>query len=136
MLFQKIRIYLGNIAEQVASGIVGIFPDTSGLSAESRKLELNLGELHISFRRNLLKERQRLPAYPGSELPILRHLFADEQRVEFQHLTERECVECRDLSWSDKQVVDHFVADENPVAAVVDDASRRVDGGIYHRVVR
>ena len=135
MFLYEIRIHFGDIAQQVSSRIVGIFPHTSRLSPESRELVGDFREFHISLRRQLFEEGQSLPTYAAAESAVLGHLFPYEFGLYGQGSAEFESVESFHFLGRYEQVIDHLVAHEDIAVAVVYDSSGGVDGGIDHRIV-
>ena len=56
-------VHLGHIAQEVAAGVEGVFPHRTHLPAETREVVGALGEAHIFFDADLLREGKGLPAY-------------------------------------------------------------------------
>ena len=68
-------------------------------------------------------------------LSVFLHLLAHIFRRDVQYVAECHRIECLDFARSYKEVVSHFVSDEDVAVSVIDDASGRIDGGIYHRII-
>lgn len=136
MLLDVVRVHLGDVTQQVSSGVDRVVPDASGLPPESRKVVLKFGELHVGFWFYLLEHHDALVADTAAVSGIFSHLVPDEFRGHVKGVGQHQCVEPLDFPRGDKDVVGYFVADDDLAVAVVDDASGRVDDVIDHRVVR
>ena len=135
MLLHVVRIHLGDIAEEVASGVDRVVAYASELSLESGELVLDLGEPHVCLGRDLLDHGLRLVADTRAVLAVIGHPVADELDVHVQCRREGEGVEGLDLARRHDDVVCGLVADEDLPVTVVDDAACGVDGLVDHGVV-
>ena len=135
MPLDVVGVHLGDVAEQVATGVDRIVAYASGLPPESREVVLKLGEPHVGLRLYLLEHYHALVAYAATVPGIFLHLVPDEVGRDVECAGQHQGVELLDLPWGDEDVVGDFVADDDLVVAVVDDASGRVDDVVDHRVV-
>ena len=135
MLLHVPGIHFGNISEEVSSRVERVFADASSLASESGELICHLGELHVSLRREFLEHHDGLIADFAPVLLVLVHLGLDVFVCDVKHLCKRKCIKLSYFPWSYHQVVCDPVAHEDIPVAVMDDATGRVDGGVYHRVV-
>ena len=135
MGLDEVRVHFGDIAEQIAPGIVGVFPYIPGLTPESWKLVCDFGELHVSFRSHLLYHHHALisdtSSVPVISLHFLPHCFqryvegfAEGQSIEGFHFLRRH-----------QKIICYLVSYQNLPVSVIYDASRRIDYGINHGIV-
>ena len=135
MLLDVVGIYLGDVAQQVPSGVDRVVADASGLPPEPWEIVLKLSELHVCLRLYLLEHHHALVADAAAVPGIFSHLPLDEFGRHVQRLRQHQRVEPLHFPRSDKDVIGDFVADDDLSVTVVDDASCRVDDVIDHRVV-
>ena len=128
-------VHLRNIAEQVPSGIEGIFPHGAHLPAESGKIIGALCELHVFLDADLLCELQGLPADARTVFPVVCHLLPHPESVQVEGLRKRQGVESRHFARSDQDVVADTVAHQHLSVAVVNYSARRIDGMVDHGIV-
>ena len=131
-----VGVHFGDVAEQVAAGVEGILADAADLRLEAREAVGLLREADVVLGRDVLDEREGLPADAGAVLAVVGHPLPHEVDRRVQGARQRHGVEGLHVPRGHGDVVADFVAHQDLAVAVVDDPARRVDVVVDHRIVR
>ena len=110
-----------------SAGVDRVVADAAHLALEAGEAVLDLGELVVGLRRDLLDHRNALEANLPAVLLVFLHLPADEFHGGVQGRRQGERIERLHVARVHEDVVSHLVAHEDVAVAVVDDAAGGVD---------
>ena len=79
MLLDVVGIDFGNVAEQVAAGVEGVFAHAAHLGGESRIAVFFLGKAHIDLGTDLLEEGECPESYGLAVFSVVLHLAPHER---------------------------------------------------------
>ena len=130
MAADVVGIHFGDVAEQVASGVVGIFAYGPGLPPEALEaaLCLQFGEGGVFFRTQLAQQHHGLVAYAAHIASVFLEALAYVETVHPEVAAERERVELSYGLGRHHQIVAELVAYQHLSVAVAYDSPVRVYG--------
>ena len=120
MSLQKVPVHFGDIAEKVASGIVGIHAGSAGHTPEFGELVGHFYETAVLLLGNLAYEGHCPVSDSGAVHPVLTELVPDVLRVQIQYAAQLQSVERTDIAGGDHNVIGIFVAYQYLAVAVQD----------------